>query len=128
MTQEEKKELMAGLFQGANLEHAQINVVVEKGAKVVYKEITDRNHVELDEEQEEIIDKLKPIFFGVEEEAKAFFLDIQGMKATQITAKVNQLVIEKKISGMSHHRELWQILHECGLYDKSESNWNQRLK
>ena len=128
MTQEEKKELLAGLFQGADLSNAQINVVVEKGAKVVYQEITGKNHVELDEEQVEIIEKLKPIFFGVEEEAKTFFLDIQGMKATQITAKVNQLVVEKKISEMSHHRELWQILHDCGLYDKSESNWNQRLK
>lgn len=38
MTQEEKKELLAGLFQGANLEHAQINVVVESGAKVCYRE------------------------------------------------------------------------------------------
>jgi len=128
MTQEEKKELLAGLFQGADLSNAQINVVVEKGAKVVYQEITGRNHVELDEEQKEVIEKLKPIFFGVEEEAKAFFLDIQGMKATQITTKVNQLVVDKKISDISQHRELWQILHDCGLYDKSESNWNQRLK
>ena len=55
-------------------------------------------------------------------------LQIQGMKATQITAKVNQLVVEKKISDMSQHRDLWTVLHDCGLYDKSESNWNQQVK
>ena len=63
-----------------------------------------------------------------EEEARAFFTQIQGMKATQITAKVNQLVVEKKISDMSQHRDLWTVLDDCGLYDKSESNWNQQVR
>lgn len=39
MTQNEKLEFLQGLFQGANLQNAQINVVVESGAKVVYKEV-----------------------------------------------------------------------------------------
>lgn len=34
-------KMLQGLFQGANLQHAQVNVIVESGAKVVYKEVTD---------------------------------------------------------------------------------------
>lgn len=38
MTTEEKKALLTGIFQGADLKHAQINLIVESGAKVVYQE------------------------------------------------------------------------------------------
>ena len=40
MTTEEKMELMAGLLKGANLEHAQIIVVLESGTSISY----DGNH------------------------------------------------------------------------------------
>ena len=83
---------------------------------------------ELDEQQQGVIEKLKPMFYGQLEDAKAFLVSIQGMKPTQITDKVNQLVREKKISDMSKHRDLWKVLHDCGIYDKSESNWNQQVK
>ena len=83
---------------------------------------------ELDEQQQDVVDKLKPIFYGQIEDAKAFLVSIQGMKPTQITDKVNQLVSDKKISDMSKHRDLWKVLHDCGIYDKSESNWNQQVK
>ena len=82
---------------------------------------------ELDEQQD-VVEKLKPIFYGQIEDAKAFLVSIQGMKPTQITDKVNQLVSDKKISDMSKHRDLWKVLHDCGIYDKSESNWNQQVK
>ena len=75
-----------------------------------------------------IVDQLKPIFYGSKEEAKAFLESIQGMKPTQITDKVNQLVIEKKISELSKHRDLWKVLHDYNLYRKTESNWNQQVK
>jgi hypothetical protein len=83
---------------------------------------------ELDEQQQDVVEKLKPMFYGQLEDAKAFLVSIQGMKPTQITDKVNQLVSEKKISDMSKHRDLWKVLHDCGIYDKSESNWNQQVK
>ena len=83
---------------------------------------------ELDEQQQDVVEKLKPMFYGQLEDAKAFLVSIQGMKPTQITDKVNQLVREKKISDMSKHRDLWKVLHDCGIYDKSESNWNQQVK
>ena len=83
---------------------------------------------QLDEQQQDVVEKLKPMFYGQIEDAKAFLVSIQGMKPTQITDKVNQLVGEKKISDMSKHRDLWKVLHDCGIYDKSESNWNQQVK
>lgn len=96
------------------------------GANVTQQ--TGRQPENLSEKDEEVINQLKPMFFGSEEEAKVFLVNIQGMKATQITDRVNQLVAEKKISDMSKHRDLWKVLHDCGIYDRSESNWNMQVK
>jgi len=87
-----------------------------------------QSSTELDEQQQDVVEKLKPMFFGQAEDAKAFLVSIQGMKATQITDKVNQLVAEKKISELSKHRDLWKVLHDCGIYERSESNWNMQVK
>lgn len=75
-----------------------------------------------------IIDRLRPIFYGSEEEARAFLESIQDMKPRQITDKVKQLVGEKKISELSSHRDLWKVLYDAGLYTRSESNWNMQVK
>jgi len=83
---------------------------------------------QLNDQQQDVVEKLKPMFYGQVEDAKTFLVSIQGMKLTQITDKVNQLVREKKISDMSKHRDLWKVLHDCGIYDKSESNWNMQVK
>ena len=83
---------------------------------------------QLNDQQQDVVEKLKPMFYGQVEDAKTFLVSIQGMKPTQITDKVNQLVREKKISDMSKHRDLWKVLHDCGIYDKSESNWNMQVK
>ena len=89
--------------------------------------LLSRQH-NLTSSSKDVVEKLKPMFYGQIEDAKAFLVSIQGMKPTQITDKVNQLVSEKKISEMSKHRDLWKVLHDCGIYDKSESNWNQQVK
>ena len=96
------------------------------GAKVTQQ--TGRHIESLSEKDEEITNLLKPMFFGSEEEAKTFLVSIQGMKATQITDMVNQLVADKKISDLSKHRDLWKVLHDCGIYERSESNWNMQVK
>lgn len=123
MTNDDTQELLAGLLRGANIN--QLNILTGEYAHVSY---LGGGSEAVSDDQQQVVDRLKPFFFGVEEEARAFFMQIQGMKATQITAKVNQLVVEKKISDMSQHRDLWTVLHDCGLYDKSESNWNQQVK
>ena len=79
------------------------------------------------ENRKEIVAKLKPIFYNDEEEANNFLSDILRMKAKQITDRVNQLVRARMISEMSRKRELWMVLHDYGLYDKSESNWNSQV-
>ena len=96
------------------------------GANVTQQQ--GRQFENLSEKEEGIINQLKPMFFGLEEEAKDFLVSIQGMKPTQITEKVNQLVSEKKISDLSKHRDLWKVLHDCGIYERSESNWNMQVK
>lgn len=78
--------------------------------------------------RKEIVVKLKNVFYGIETEANNFLLSIQGMKPTQITNKVNQLVADKKISEFSKKHELWSVLHEYGYYKPTESNWNQQVR
>ena len=87
------QELLRGLFEGANMNGAQVNIMTGDHAQAVYNGSTKA--AAPDARQQEVIEQLKPIFFGVEEEARAFLTSIQGMKGTQITAKVNQLVVEK---------------------------------
>lgn len=96
------------------------------GAEVTQQ--MERKPENFSEKDKEVINQLKPIFFGSEEEAKDFLVSIQGMKPTQITNRVNQLVGEKKISELSKHRDLWKVLNDCGIYEKSESNWNMQVK
>ena len=82
----------------------------------------------LDGSDKVLIEKLMPIFYGNENEATAFLASVKRMKSTQITALVNQLVEKKIISDLSKHRDLWSLLYDSGIYDKTESNWNQQVK
>ena len=77
---------------------------------------------------DELINRLCPIFYNDVNQAKEFLNKIRGMKATQITELVKDLRTKNIISEMSCHRDLWFILHEVGLYTKTESNWNERIK
>ena len=131
MEKEKKKSDITNHFEaGANCQvfNGPISgcVFAMPGANVTQNPV--QPSTELDEQQQDVVEKLKPMFYGQLEDAKAFLVSIQGMKPTQITDKVNQLVSEKKISDMSKHRDLWKVLHDSGIYDKSESNWNQQVK
>lgn len=89
---------------------------------------SDNRSLKTEEQSSAIIDRLKPIFYGSEQEARSFLESIQGMKPTQITDKVNQLVDKKKISALSSHRDLWKVLHDFDLYKRTEANWNMQVK
>lgn len=80
------------------------------------------------DKNDELIDRICPIFYNDVNQAKEFVNKIRGMKATQITEMVKDLRTKKIISEMSCHHDLWFILHEVGLYTKTESNWNERIK
>ena len=89
---------------------------------------SDNRSLKTGEQPSAIVERLKPIFYGSEQEARDFLKSIQGMKPTQITDKVNQLVNEKKISELSSHRDLWKVLHDFDLYKRTEANWNMQVK
>ena len=113
-------------YEVNNVETGGIGIQIVNGKEEQKNDVSQPQG--LDEQLQEVVDRLKPIFFGIEDDAREFLVSIQGMKPTQITDKVNQLVREKKISDMSKHRDLWKVLHDSGIYDKSESNWNQQVK
>jgi len=93
--------------------------------------VTQQTGQPAEQQMEEDIDvaaKLSPIFYGDKNQAKEFLAAIQGMKPTQITDLVKKWVAARKISEKSKNRDLWKVLHEAGLYDRSEANWNDQVK
>lgn len=79
---------------------------------------------------EELVTQLLPIFYNKEQDVRRFLNQIRGMATEDITELVNQWVKEKRISDYGNSRKgvLWGILHKAGLYSKSRSNWNGRVK
>ena len=124
MTAKESTEMLREVLQGMRAN--QVNILTGDHAHVSYE--NGPAATELTESQENTLEQLKPIFFGNEEEARTFLLKVQDMKAMQITSLVNTLVVENKISKLSCHRELFSVLSNSGIYDKSESNWNLQVK
>ena len=84
---------------------------------------------ETSELPEELVEKLKPIFYNNEADVRLFVREITGMKPGDITDLVNRWVNDKRISnyGSSRKGELWEILNEADLYPKSRQNWNRRV-
>ena len=78
--------------------------------------------------QDVVAERLTPIFYGNKEEARGFLASIRGMKPTQITERVNQLVGAGKISELSRKRDLWTVLHDAGIYTCTEANWNDQIR
>ena len=76
-----------------------------------------------------LVGKLMPIFYNDEAEVKCFLKEIVGAQPSYITDLVNRWVKEKRISdyGVSRKGQLWQVLSEAGLYNKSRQNWNRRV-
>ena len=82
----------------------------------------------LSEGEQDLADRLAPIFYGDEAEVRKFLTSIRNAKPTQVTELVNRLVRENKISDRSHKHDLWSLLHEARLYGPSESNWNMQVR
>ena len=81
---------------------------------------------ELDKSQNEDRQKLLECFYS-REDAEDFMSSIQGLRGTEITAKVRQFARERRISDMSCYKPLWEALHELGIYKYTLSNWNQQI-
>ena len=78
---------------------------------------------------DDLVTKLKPLFFNNEDDVKLFLKEIDGMKDKDMTDLVNQWVGDKLISdyGNSRKGDLWTILSEAGLYKSSRQNWCRRV-
>lgn len=135
---EEKKQVVGGItftgpitVNGPMFDiHNNQHVHIHNGGQNKEDDTPPSDNDESDEKDsnEELIQRLKPIFYNNEEEAKAFANFIRGLEPMQITRRVKQLVHDRKISDLSKGRNLWTVLHDFGLYTKSESNWNQQVK
>ena len=78
------------------------------------------------ENNETLLEELTPIFYGYKEKAEDYIKEIKN--TTNDVEKVRytaQLVNENTISEMSCHRDLYSILHDHGLYNRTETNWNK---
>jgi len=82
-----------------------------------------------EETEDDLVEKLKPLFFNNENDVKLFLKEISGMKPNNITDLVNTWVQDKRISdyGNSRKGDLWKILHDAKLYPRTIQNWNRRV-
>lgn len=85
--------------------------------------------VSYSDEQVDVVEKLKPIFYNNEEDVRLFLNEIEGMQPNDITVLVNKWVVEKRISDYGNSRKgvLWEILNSANLYKRSRQNWCQRV-
>lgn len=87
---------------------------------------------EMQEKQDnpDLVNKLKPIFYNNEDNVNLFLKEISGMQPNDITDLVNRWVKDKRISdyGSSRKGDLWKILHEAELYPRTIQNWNRRVQ
>lgn len=125
MTDEAKAKMMQGVFQGADLSHAQINMVVESGATVNYY---GQQPVQLSDDQQACADELAPVFFGDKQEAELFVSRIVGMNDKQIIDFIVLKVREKKISPISFRKPLYDALHSHQLYRAGKTNFDTMLR
>jgi len=101
--------------------------VVQQGAEG--EKAADGDREEAPTGKEDLVEKLKPIFYNNEGNVSRFLNEIAGMKDKDMTDLVNQWVGDKLISdyGNSRKGDLWTILSEAGLYKSSRQNWCRRV-
>lgn len=80
-------------------------------------------------EEQNLISELKPIFYGDEEKAKEYIDHIKKIdNNTEKAQYTGQMVIDKFISSVSYKTPLWKILNKHKLYTPGANNWNKSLK
>ena len=121
-------------FQGAIFQNCVLNGIVNRGIpKGMYTEKRTTSREKTGDgaratDDEALIVKLTPICKKNREKAWEFLLLIRGERAARITELVNEWVKDGLIEKDDAHRNLWLVLHKAGIYDKSESSWNQQVR
>ncbi len=138
MEREEEKTVIHNHFAtGANCQvfnsPVRVGIIAMPGAHVVQQAATETFEDEKQEsatsdEQDGIVRQLLSAFYGNEKDAREFLAAIQGMSPVQITETVKRWVADGRISELSKNRALWRVLHDNGLYPRTEPNWNSRIK
>lgn len=108
-----------------------LDIMVELINKDIEKVMPDEEEVLDDDiDNEDLTERLKPIFYNNEDDVEIFLKEIKGMPPNDITDLVNRWVKEKRISNYGNSRKgmLWGILHKAQLYSKTKTNWNGRVK
>ena len=108
--------------KGATVENKYYGKVIQGTAGTVTDEDAD-----VQEQDEDLQQELMPFFWNDAQNVAQFLKTIAGAKDTDITATVAQYVREKKISELSCHKDLWEVLNRHGRYLSKLSNWNQRI-
>ena len=90
--------------------------------------LSEDDDTSIDNEAERLLTvQLTPIFNFNPDWARDFLLLARGQKTTDITQLVSQWVRCKRINPDLCHRPLWTALHDAGIYNATESNWNVSL-
>ena len=110
--------------QGAIVNNGQMNV----GGGTIHVHVQGNGPAVVEEVDEALAGKLAPVFFGNRELVAEFLGRIKGAKPTDVTAEVNRLIKERKVSDISCNKVLWEILHENGYYAPTLSNWNSQIR
>ena len=121
------------MFDIHDNEHVHIGMEGVGKAKVAEEHsdnVSQKEQEELEGENDtDLIEKIKPVFYNNEDDVRSFLKEISGMKPGDITDLVNRWVKDKRISDYGYSRKgtLWEILNEAGLYTKSRQNWCKRV-
>lgn len=103
--------------------------VVRTAASVDAQPSVDDDHPSEEDQWDAVIERLTPFFYTDRNEAKAYLEVIKNMNSNPEKVRYTaEMIKRKKLSDMQANRPIWQILHNCGLYKPSESNWNIDIK
>ena len=103
--------------------------VARTEARVDVQLSVDDDHPSEEDQWDTVIERLTPFFYNDRNEAKAYLEVIKNMSSNPEKVKYTaKMVKEDKLSDMRVNRPIWKILHDCGLYKPSESNWNIDIK
>lgn len=111
-------------------EAGSINTIINDNHGTIYTNRsgeTEEGCVEMDATDEQIVGELLGIFYGDTEKAQDFLIKVKTMKGTDICVYVKKLVKERIISEMSFKKDLWEVLHNHGIYKATYRNWTAQV-